>query len=203
MTRGPRKGPETKRATPGGYGGKPPGVAFIGVPTGARNAGSGTPTGDQGTDMNGTRRAPPMCQDLISTESQELTVVTRLTRSGNAFAHLTYSRDDLAFIFRVGTGAGAGVGGRAERRPPRPVLEEPALVVRLAPAVGEDDRDVRDDDRADGRNQGKPAHVGEEQHHRDREADGPDAHHQQVPVLPVPDVLGQRPTRLGNQVHLL
>src|SRR5450755_3617009 len=26
-------------ATPGGYGGKPPGVAFIGVPTGARNAG--------------------------------------------------------------------------------------------------------------------------------------------------------------------
>ena len=27
------------RATPGGYGGKPPGVAFIGVPTGARNAG--------------------------------------------------------------------------------------------------------------------------------------------------------------------
>src|SRR5262249_42189281 len=27
------------RATPGGYGGKPPGVAIIGVPTGARNAG--------------------------------------------------------------------------------------------------------------------------------------------------------------------
>jgi len=26
-------------ATPGGYGGKPPGVAIIGVPTGARNAG--------------------------------------------------------------------------------------------------------------------------------------------------------------------
>src|SRR5579863_9921410 len=32
------KGPE-HRATPGGYGGKPPGVAIIGVPTGARNAG--------------------------------------------------------------------------------------------------------------------------------------------------------------------
>jgi hypothetical protein len=28
------------RATPGGYGGKPPGVAFIGAPTGARNAGN-------------------------------------------------------------------------------------------------------------------------------------------------------------------
>ena len=100
-----------------------------------------------------------MCQDLISTESQEFTVVTRLAPFGNAFAHLTYSDDDLAFIFgaRTRAGAGAGVGRRADRRPPGPVLEEPALVVRLAPAVGEDDRDVRDDDRADGRNQGKPS----------------------------------------------
>ena len=47
------------RATPGGYGGKPPGVAIIGVPTGARNAGSGAPTGDQSTDMNATRKLPP------------------------------------------------------------------------------------------------------------------------------------------------
>jgi hypothetical protein len=52
-----------KRATPGGYGGKPPGVAIIGVPTGARNAGSGAPTGDQDTDMNGTRPTPGMCRD--------------------------------------------------------------------------------------------------------------------------------------------
>jgi hypothetical protein len=46
------------RATPGGYGGKPPGVAFIGVPTGARNAGSGAPTGDQSTAMHVTRNPP-------------------------------------------------------------------------------------------------------------------------------------------------
>jgi hypothetical protein len=39
-----------KRATLGGYGGKPPSVADISVPTGARNAGSGAPTGDQSTD---------------------------------------------------------------------------------------------------------------------------------------------------------
>ena len=32
-------------ATPGGYGGKPPGVAFIGAPTGARNAGNWCPSG--------------------------------------------------------------------------------------------------------------------------------------------------------------
>jgi hypothetical protein len=35
---------------PGGYGGKPPGIAIIGVPTGARNAGNGAPTGDQSTN---------------------------------------------------------------------------------------------------------------------------------------------------------
>jgi hypothetical protein len=59
------------RATPGGYGGKPPGVAIIGVPTGARNAGSGAPTGDQSTDMNATRKLPPMCQDPITTRSRD------------------------------------------------------------------------------------------------------------------------------------
>jgi hypothetical protein len=62
-----QKGGEV-RATPGGYGGKPPGVAFIGVPTGARNAGSGAPTGDQSTDMNATRKHPLVCQDLMTDE---------------------------------------------------------------------------------------------------------------------------------------
>jgi len=38
MRRRPERAPKI-RATPGGYGGKPPGVAIIGVPTGARNAG--------------------------------------------------------------------------------------------------------------------------------------------------------------------
>ena len=59
------------RATPGGYGGKPPGVAIIGVPTGARNAGSGAPTGDQSTDMNATRKHPLVCQDPITTRSRD------------------------------------------------------------------------------------------------------------------------------------
>jgi hypothetical protein len=59
------------RATLGGYGGNPPGVAFIGVPTGARNAGSGALTGDQSTDMNVTRKRPLVCQDLIPTKSDD------------------------------------------------------------------------------------------------------------------------------------
>src|ERR1700722_9903940 len=152
MQGGPESDSGQKRATPGGYGGKPPGVAFIGVPTGARNAGSGTPTGDQGTDMNGTRRAPPMCQDLISTESQEFTVVTRLAACESTLVHSVYSIDNLALIF----GAGAGVGRGVNRRALRPVLEEPALVVGLASAVGEDERGGREDDRDGGRGQGDP-----------------------------------------------
>ena len=66
-----RQGRAKIRATPGGYGGKPPGVAIIGVPTGARNAGSGALTGDQSTDMNATRKHPLVCQDPIATRSRE------------------------------------------------------------------------------------------------------------------------------------
>src|SRR6476619_992914 len=65
-----QKSPEHS-ATPGGYGGKPPGVAFIGVPTGARNAGSDAPTGDQSIDMNRTRKHPLVCQDPIATRSRD------------------------------------------------------------------------------------------------------------------------------------
>src|SRR5689334_5224935 len=72
-TASPRRGAKSAehRATPGGYGGKPPGVAIIGVPTGARNAGSDAPTGDQSIDMNRTRKHPPVCQDPITTRSRD------------------------------------------------------------------------------------------------------------------------------------
>src|SRR5580693_9110869 len=75
-----------KRATPGGYGGKPPGVAIIGVPTGARNAGSGALTGDQSTDMNGTRLTPCMCQVLVTIKSLNAILATRPSSLRAAFA---------------------------------------------------------------------------------------------------------------------
>ena len=78
------------RATPGGYGGKPPGVAIIGVPTGARNAGSGAPTGDQSTDMNGTRASPCMCQDLKTVKSRNAIPATPLpSRSASSVVNCT------------------------------------------------------------------------------------------------------------------
>src|SRR5262249_61065197 len=61
----------TKRATPGGYGGKPPGVAFIGAPTGARNAGNGAPAGDQSTGKHVTPNRPHVRQDRIRSESAD------------------------------------------------------------------------------------------------------------------------------------
>ncbi len=60
-----------KRATPGGYGGKPPGVAFIGAPTGARNAGNGAPAGDQSTGKHVTPNLPHVRQDRIRSESAD------------------------------------------------------------------------------------------------------------------------------------
>jgi hypothetical protein len=82
-----------KRATPGGYGGKPPGVAIIGVPTGARNAGSGALTGDQSTDMNGTRLTPCVCQDLKTTKSLNAILATRLPARHLATAFNSSVRD--------------------------------------------------------------------------------------------------------------
>jgi hypothetical protein len=77
------------RATPGGYGGKPPGVAFIGVPTGARNAGSGAPTGDQSTGMHVTRNPPHVCQAPITSPSRR---GVRLNSPISGFGSLMRSR---------------------------------------------------------------------------------------------------------------
>src|SRR5438477_11959598 len=57
---GPKAGED--RATPGGYGGKPPGVAFIGVPTGARNAGRCSDGGPEHR-MHGTPKPPLVRQE--------------------------------------------------------------------------------------------------------------------------------------------
>ena len=51
-------------ATPGGYGGKPPGVAFIGVPTGARNAGRCSDGGPE-HHVHVTTKPPLVRQDRI------------------------------------------------------------------------------------------------------------------------------------------
>src|ERR1022692_1922240 len=61
---------KSKRATPGGYGGKPPGVAYIGAPTGARNAGTGAPPGDQSTGKHVTPKPPLARQDRITSGSR-------------------------------------------------------------------------------------------------------------------------------------
>jgi hypothetical protein len=93
---GPLKGAED-RATPGGYGGKPPGVAIIGVPTGARNAGSGAPTGDQSTDMNATRKHPLVCQDPITTRSEtEAEQQNQLSRPPGPAGRCPFSDDGPA-----------------------------------------------------------------------------------------------------------
>ncbi len=82
------------------------------------------------------------------------------------------------------------------------VLHESANVVRLAPAVGENNRHVWDDDRKNCRDRGGPADVVDEQEDGDPKARRAETHHDQVPALPVGDVLGHRPPRLRDNMDV-
>ena len=186
-------------ATPGGYGGKPPGVAFIGVPTGARNAGSGAPTGDQSTDMNATRKPPGTCQDpndeCIGGEVRNRAAMSRPGRA-------------LTACGRVANALMSGSRASLTRRNASfwqvwPILHESTNVVRLTPPVGENDRNVRDENREDRGYSGEPPEVVEEQEDRDTKADGAEGHHDEVPALPVGDVLGHRAAGLCDQWNVL
>jgi hypothetical protein len=75
------------RATPGGYGGKPPGVASSAFRRGPGTPAVGAPTGDRSTDMNRTRKHPPLCQDLITTKSRDGNS-DRSVNSKNPFRYL-------------------------------------------------------------------------------------------------------------------
>ena len=87
-----------------------------------------------------------------------------------------------------------------DRRRIRLVLPERPVGCRLAAAIGQYDREVRYDERADCRDRGEPAEVVDEHQDRRNEADGPDAHHDQIPALTVTDVLRQAGARLGDEV---
>jgi hypothetical protein len=84
-----------------------------------------------------------------------------------------------------------------------PILQESANVVRLAAAVGEDDRNVRNEDREHRRYGGEPAQMVHEQQNGDPKADGAKRHHDEVSALPVGDVLRHGPPGLRHHVHIL
>ena len=200
-TASPRSaGPKAPRhgATPGGYGGKPPGVAFIGVPTGARNAGCGAPTGDQSTDMNATRKPPRMCQDPITSASR-----VSADRVHRPRALSTRRRVAEALLTGSWTWLRTGL---TRRDPPFwkiwAILHESANVVRLTAPVCENHGHVWDEDRKNCRYRGHPSQVVDEQENRDAEADRAEGHHDEVTALPVGDVLGHRTPSLRDQLDV-
>src|SRR5260370_32509014 len=73
----------------------------------------------------------------------------------------------------------------------------------LAPAIGKNDGEIRNDDCPDQRYRGGPAQVIDEQQDGREEADRPDGHHDQVTALPVADVFGQAAARLGDNLRLV
>ena len=83
------------------------------------------------------------------------------------------------------------------------VLPEGPVRCRLAPAVGEDHREVRDDERARDRDRSEPPEMVDEHQNGRGEADRPDAHHDEVAALAVRDVRRQARTRFSDQVGLV
>ena len=81
----------------------------------------------------------------------------------------------------------------------RPILHESTNVVRLTAPIGENDRNVRDENRENGGYSGEPPEVVEEQEDRDTKAHGAEGHHDEVPALPVGDVLRHRAVGLRDQ----
>src|SRR5215469_329295 len=82
------------------------------------------------------------------------------------------------------------------------LLDEAAGVAGLPAAVGEHHGEIGNEDSAEGGYHDEPAQVIDEHNHGDYEADGPDAHHQQVPALPKVDVVGQRAPCLSHDVYV-
>src|SRR5438128_12688243 len=78
----------------------------------------------------------------------------------------------------------------------RVILHEAPDVVGLPAAVGEHHGKIRNEDGPDHGYRGEPAQVIDEHDHGYYEAHRADAHHQQVPALPVRDVVGPRTARL-------
>jgi hypothetical protein len=83
------------------------------------------------------------------------------------------------------------------------VLPEGPVSCRLAPAVGEDHREVGDNERAHDRDRGEPAEMVDEHQDGRGKADRPDAHHDQVAALAICDVRRQARTRFSDQVGLV
>ncbi len=182
-------------ATPGGYGGKPPGVAFIGVPTGARKRRQRCPDGGPEHRYECYTETPRYVSrpnyECISGEVRSRSAMSRLGRA------LTV-RGPIANALMSGSRASLS-RRNASLRQVWPILHESTNVVRLTSPVGENDRNVRDENRENGRYSGEPPEVVEEQEDRDTKADGAEGHHDEVPALPVGDVLGHRTAGLRDQ----
>ena len=141
--------------------------------------------------MNATRKPPGTCQDPITSASREKCGTVRLCRALTVCGPVANA---------LMSGSRASLTRRTVSfRQVWPILHESTNVVRLTPPVGENDRNVWDENREDGGYSGEPPEVVEEQEERDTKADGAEGHHDEVPALPVGDVLGHRAAGLCDQ----
>jgi hypothetical protein len=197
------------RATPGGYGGKPPGVAFIGVPTGARNAGRCSDGGPEHRYACYTETPPCASRP----DYKQIWPPTRALGYRSAVSRLLFSPCFLAKRPGRRRPGRRHFGSRPPSRPSGCVrggvaLGQPGLVGtktsgagRLTAAVSDHYGEIGDGDSAHGRNRSQPARAPDEQGNRGPKTSDPDSHHDQVAARPRRNVRGQRRLRLGDEVR--
>ena len=189
---------------------------------------AGAPTGDQSTVMHVTPKPPLVRQDRMTSRSRR---TCKFSLSINRFlaafwAAITISKGSRLWPTtgskgsrlwpttgskgsRLWRGAGRSASIRLEAPLPGDLRYwQPRLIGAktggaggLAAAVGEDDREIGDDDRAHRRNRPEEARDVHEQGHCHGEANTPDCHHDQVPALPVGNIFRQRSLGLGDEMR--
>ncbi len=188
-----RSGPQARkhRATPGGYGGKPPGVAFIGVPTGARNAGRCSDGGPEHRYACYTETPP-----CASRPDYEQIGPAPVLLGRSAVSRLLFRLCFLAKRRGRLRAGGRPLRGGPPSRPPGCVrgdvaFWQPWLVGTktpgasgLAAAVGDHYGEIGDGDSTYRRNRRPPPRARDEQGNRGRKTSDPDSHHDQVAALP-------------------
>jgi hypothetical protein len=220
--RGPPKGPSIGRRRVA-TGANHPASQSSALRRGPGTPAVGAPAGDQSTGKHVTPNLPLVRQDRITRQShhhgrlvRRFSAVWRYSNGGRQALCPGRADDDrstggncLVSGRRRLTGRDvtalvlASVGRHVKIRGVRLVLAEAARRGRLPAAVGEHDSKVRNDQRTDRGDRGKPAEMIDKEQDRGDEADSPDAHHDQVPALAVGDIGRQAWPRLRHQVSLL
>jgi len=176
---------------------------------------AGAPTGDQSTGLNSTPNPAPMhqstntsasriCRTMVPEHNRNIAADLpehRLSARCASLLLVASASVTVRLTWAWGSVREGPAGRGVTLRQVRFVSAETPGAVGLTSAVGEHNSEVWNHERADRRNGGKPACARCEQRHRQDETAHAEGHHDQVPALPVGNVIRARRSCLGHQVR--